>query len=1104
MESPETSPYWDEAMPARQLSRLLQDVRKALPGHDAADLTDAQLLARYVTDHEEAAFECLVRRHGPMVLGVCRRVLGNLDGAEDAFQATFLVLVRKAASLRARDLLAAWLYAVAFRIALKAKALSVRRRAKEKQVNDMPEVQTEQGPDACHDLLPLLDEAVNQLPEKYRVPVVLCELEGRPRREAAQRLGVPEGTLSSRLATARRMLAKRLARHGLPLAGGALVSVLAQSSAPASVPRSLVTVLVKAAGSHAAWQALAVGEGAVSARAITLAEGAVKSMLLTKLRAVSAVLLAVFAAASLGVYGYTRAVPEQAAIPPPGIPAAQQPLPPGTLAGAELHMVGVYGPKGLNGNNKRVDVEVRARATPVVLVLTSYFTVDWHLKLAQGARLKRVILGGYFEQTIDGVPRDVPVSRSFPEKGGPRLQLWAYVGNSPQYREMVRELNQITGLPVATFLGAYEGTSFLIDGTRGKEFAQSDVKPPAPRPELTPQEIRAAAAGSELHVIGIDEPKEAGKPIDIEVRQMAKPVTLALTSYYPVVWKVRIVPGAQVKLVVFGGWNPQELEGVPPSTPVANLCHSRSHFHVRDMSHEVPDIWVNRRDAVHYRRAVERLNALTRLPLATYQSEYSGSRFMIDGIHGREFRQKEIRRRLPWKTLEPEALRAAAAGCELHVVGFRESSPERDRPVDVELRPTAKPVVLVLAGPRAVLWNLKLAEKARLGAVVLAKDRDQEIDGLPAAVPVVEIPRDHRLVLLTATAETIAHREMIRNLNTLTGLAVTTFQVKDTALTVDGVQGNIVADTELKPRAHGDKELTAEEIRAAATGGELHYLGVSRAPGPDESDDVVVEVRPTAKPAVLVLSSSLSTIWKLKLVANAQVKLVILGGDFPHEIDRLPAGVPVANLSGSAFPVGKAARHTADFGPYPWNSFECRRVVEKLNTMTGLPLATFQSENRDKSLVIDGLRGRHFSQKEIKPLPPAPRTLKPKELLAAAKGAELHVVGIAGPEHIRQQPVEVSVTPTARPIVLVLASYHNAVWNLKVADKADVRAIILGGYFEQEIVGVPATAPLVRRTAFPPSDKPGNWFYAYQSNSPEFWSMAANLKKMTGLSVTSF
>src|SRR5262249_2233965 len=149
------------------------------------EVTDGQLLERFLARREESAFTALVQRHGPMVLGVCRRLLHNEHDAEDAFQATFLVLVRKAASIVPREMVGNWLYGVAYRTAQEAKAEAARRRAREQQVKDMPPRQAA-ATERLDELRALLDQELSRLPDKYRVPVVLCDLEGRTRKEAAR------------------------------------------------------------------------------------------------------------------------------------------------------------------------------------------------------------------------------------------------------------------------------------------------------------------------------------------------------------------------------------------------------------------------------------------------------------------------------------------------------------------------------------------------------------------------------------------------------------------------------------------------------------------------------------------------------------------------------------------------------------------------------------------------------------------------------------------------------------------------------------------------------------------------------------------------------
>jgi RNA polymerase sigma factor (sigma-70 family) len=280
-------------MAAVQLSQAVRRLRGVLTTRETAGLTDVDLWGRYVRERDEAAFEALVRKHGPMVFGVCRRLLRNEQDTEDAFQATFLVLVRKAASLRSPRTLANWLHGVARRTALEASRAAAKRRAREAAV--LP--RTMASDDPRDDLRPVLDQELGRLAEKYRIAVVLCDLEGRTRKEVARQLGWAEGTVASRLARGRGILARRLARRGF---AGALVAALAGGAAPACVPPALVVSTVTAASSSAARAAAA--QGVLSGPVAALTEGVLKSMLLTKLKGTIAVLLVVgIATLSTGV-----------------------------------------------------------------------------------------------------------------------------------------------------------------------------------------------------------------------------------------------------------------------------------------------------------------------------------------------------------------------------------------------------------------------------------------------------------------------------------------------------------------------------------------------------------------------------------------------------------------------------------------------------------------------------------------------------------------------------------------------------------------------------------------------------------------------------------
>src|SRR5262245_53177899 len=185
---------------------------------------DAELLARFVADRDAEAFAHLVGRHGPMVLAVCRRVLGCAHDAEDAFQATFLVLARRAAAVGRRHLLANWLYGVAYRTAREARRAAAARRAKEQRAAAMRDTTVvPDGPEP--DLHEVLDRELAALPEAYRAAVVVCDLEGLSRREAAARLGWTEGAVAGRLSRGRALLARRLAGYGLAVPAGVLGAV---------------------------------------------------------------------------------------------------------------------------------------------------------------------------------------------------------------------------------------------------------------------------------------------------------------------------------------------------------------------------------------------------------------------------------------------------------------------------------------------------------------------------------------------------------------------------------------------------------------------------------------------------------------------------------------------------------------------------------------------------------------------------------------------------------------------------------------------------------------------------------------------------------------
>jgi RNA polymerase sigma factor (sigma-70 family) len=237
------------------MNTVTKYLRRALHLSDDGQPTDGNLLERFIRDREPGALSALVKRHSSMVWQVCQRVLRDPHDVEDAYQTTFLVLARRAASIVPREMVANWLYGVAHRTALKARAAKAKRHSREKQVPLLPESaapESAQAQDLWARLKPLLDQELSNLPSDYRAVVVLCDLEGKTRKEAAQELGLREGTVASRLARARALLAGRLACHGIRLSGAALAAVVASGTAAAAVPAGVVSSTIAGVGGLAA------------------------------------------------------------------------------------------------------------------------------------------------------------------------------------------------------------------------------------------------------------------------------------------------------------------------------------------------------------------------------------------------------------------------------------------------------------------------------------------------------------------------------------------------------------------------------------------------------------------------------------------------------------------------------------------------------------------------------------------------------------------------------------------------------------------------------------------------------------------------------------
>jgi RNA polymerase sigma factor (sigma-70 family) len=296
---------------------VFRHLERLFAAGSVAGLTEGQLLDRLARQGDEAAFEAIVARHGPMVLGICRRVLRDPGDVEDAFQATFLVLVQKAGSLRRRDLLGNWLFGVASRVALRARAVAARRRAMERSGPAIEPAAPASGDDpgavADRELQVILHEELGRLPAKYRRPVLLCYLEGLSHEEAARQLGWPLGTVKGRLARARELLRTRLTRRGVAVPASAVAAAIARQ-ADATVPAALVQSTVQGALAVAAGRTLVVG--AVAANVATLVKGVTHAMSYNALKPVVIIAIAGVLATGAGVWAYQPPGPAQPGQPP--------------------------------------------------------------------------------------------------------------------------------------------------------------------------------------------------------------------------------------------------------------------------------------------------------------------------------------------------------------------------------------------------------------------------------------------------------------------------------------------------------------------------------------------------------------------------------------------------------------------------------------------------------------------------------------------------------------------------------------------------------------------------------------------------------------------
>jgi len=283
-----------------ELTTVLHHIRTLAGVHATRECTDQQLLEQFAKNRDEFAFAAIVRRHGPLVLGVCRRIVRDHHDADEAFQATFLVLARKAGSVRWRGSVGNWLYEVASRVSRKLRAVAARQRAHELSTATPATDRPASTPDPLveasrRELFDVLDEEVGRLPNKYRAPVVLCYLQGKTHEEAASQLGWPSGSMSRHLARAHDLLRERLVRRGVVLSATLLTAAIEEKALAATVPTTLCDSTAKAALAFA--QSSATATAVLSGEAAALAKGVLKAMLITKLKFVAMFLVAASAIA---------------------------------------------------------------------------------------------------------------------------------------------------------------------------------------------------------------------------------------------------------------------------------------------------------------------------------------------------------------------------------------------------------------------------------------------------------------------------------------------------------------------------------------------------------------------------------------------------------------------------------------------------------------------------------------------------------------------------------------------------------------------------------------------------------------------------------------
>jgi len=355
--------------------QLMARLRGLLEGRPAESLSDADLLERFARERDRQAFGILVRRHGPLVLDVCRRHLGNFHDAEDAFQATFLVLARKAGSIRQAGSLASWLYGVAFRVARKARSAAARRRHHEEEVRTMSSSRAE--PQPFNEVGLAIDEEIVRLPEKFRAPLVLCCLEGKTGDEAARELGYSAGSMSWRLARARDLLRDRLIRRGVTLAPAALASILSERRVGAGLAEPVIAEVVETAVLFAS-QSSTLG----ASPSVLLAQSVLRSMTMTRIKFVGLIVVLTLSLAGGGRWllgqSSVTAEPRSPEVPVGKTDVHGDPLPTGAVAR--------LGTVRLRHPNQVDHVSISPDGTSLVSVGVGASAILWDLKTGKEIR----------------------------------------------------------------------------------------------------------------------------------------------------------------------------------------------------------------------------------------------------------------------------------------------------------------------------------------------------------------------------------------------------------------------------------------------------------------------------------------------------------------------------------------------------------------------------------------------------------------------------------------------------------------------------------------------------------------------------------------------